>query len=65
MRSRAARATLPESIVCKGVSVQIGEPQRTYAVEPLEDPVPREEPAEEERAKTATEMPREPEKVSV
>jgi hypothetical protein len=26
--------------------VEIGEPERTYTVEPLEDPVPREFPAE-------------------
>jgi hypothetical protein len=26
--------------------VKIGEPERTYTVEPLEDPVPREPPAE-------------------
>jgi hypothetical protein len=26
--------------------VEIGEPERTYTVEPLEDPVPRERPGE-------------------
>jgi hypothetical protein len=26
--------------------VEIGEPERTYTVEPVEDPVPRERPAE-------------------
>lgn len=26
--------------------MEIGDPRRTYTVEPLEDPVPREEPAQ-------------------
>jgi hypothetical protein len=26
--------------------MEIGEPQRVYTIEPLEEPVPREEPAE-------------------
>jgi hypothetical protein len=29
-----------------GGTVEIGEPERTYTVEPLEDPVPRERPPE-------------------
>jgi hypothetical protein len=28
--------------------VEIGKPQRTYTVEPVEDPVPREEPTPDE-----------------
>jgi hypothetical protein len=28
--------------------VDIGEPRRTYTVEPVEDPVPREQPAPDE-----------------
>jgi hypothetical protein len=49
--------------------VEIGEPQRTYTVEPLEDPVPRErpgEPAESPATQPPAEEPEpiEPEKVS-
>jgi hypothetical protein len=47
--------------------VEIGEPKRTYTVEPVEDPVPREapaEPAEEPAAPAPWEEPLEPEKVS-
>jgi hypothetical protein len=40
--------------------VEIGEPQRTYTVEPIEDPVPRESPAPEEEP---AEPVREPEEV--
>jgi hypothetical protein len=40
--------------------VEIGEPQRTYTVEPIEDPVPRESPAPEEEP---AEPLREPEEV--
>jgi hypothetical protein len=29
--------------------VEIGDPQRTYTVEPIEDPVPREEPVPAEQ----------------
>jgi hypothetical protein len=29
-----------------GELVEIGEPERTYTIEPLEDPVPRERPVE-------------------
>jgi len=42
--------------------VEIGEPQRTYTVEPLEDPVPRESPPAEPDDAPA-EGPREPEEV--
>ena len=41
--------------------MEIGDPQRTYTVEPLEDPVPREEPAPPTEA--PGEEPSEPEKV--
>jgi hypothetical protein len=47
--------------------VEIGEPERTFTVEPLEDPVPRElpaEPAEAPAAPSPTEEPVEPEKVA-
>jgi hypothetical protein len=40
--------------------VEVGEPKRTYTVEPLEDPVPREEPSE-----PPVEQPSEPEEVEV
>jgi hypothetical protein len=46
--------------------VEIGEPERTYTVEPLEDPVPRErpsEPAESPAPPTPAEEPAEPERV--
>jgi hypothetical protein len=41
----------------KDVEMEIGEPRRTYTVEPLEDPVPREEPTKplEEPAETPAE----------
>jgi hypothetical protein len=42
--------------------VEIGEPERTYTVEPVEDPVPREAPAEPAEP-TPAEEPVEPEKV--
>jgi hypothetical protein len=42
--------------------VEIGEPERTYTVEPLEDPVPR-EPAAEPAQPTPAEEPIEPERV--
>jgi hypothetical protein len=45
--------------------VEIGEPERTYTVEPVKDPVPRErpaEPAEPARPSPAKE-PAKPEKV--
>lgn len=40
--------------------VEIGKPQRTYTVEPIEDPVPNESPPPEE---APAEAPREPEEV--
>ncbi len=47
--------------------MEIGEPERTFTVEPLEDPVPRElpaEPAEAPAAPSPSEEPTEPERVS-
>jgi hypothetical protein len=47
-------------------TVEIGEPERTYTVEPLEDPVPRErpaEPAERPAGPSPAEEPIEPERV--
>jgi hypothetical protein len=46
--------------------VEIGEPERTYTVEPLEDPVPRElpvGPVEPPPAEPPVEEPIEPERV--
>jgi hypothetical protein len=46
--------------------VEIGEPERTYTVEPLGDPVPRQrpsEPAESPATPTPAEEPTEPERV--
>jgi hypothetical protein len=46
--------------------MEIGEPERTYTVEPLEDPVPREdpaEPAEQPARPSPAEEPIEPERV--
>jgi hypothetical protein len=50
----------------RGELVEIGDPERTYTVEPLEDPVPRElpaEPAESPVRPSPAEEPSEPEKV--
>jgi hypothetical protein len=50
-----------------GGLVEIGEPERTFTVEPVEDPVPRElptEPAEAPAAPSPSEEPTQPEKVS-
>jgi hypothetical protein len=47
--------------------VEIGEPERTFTVEPVEDPVPRElptEPAEAPAAPAPSEEPTQPERVS-
>jgi hypothetical protein len=47
--------------------VEIGEPERSYTVEPLEDPVPRELPAEPALPPgelAPAEEPSEPERVS-
>lgn len=41
--------------------MQIGEPQRTIVVEPLEDPVPREAPAPERPVEMPDPVPRRPE----
>jgi hypothetical protein len=41
--------------------VEIGDPERTFTVEPLEDPVPRERPAEP--AESPAKEPIEPERV--
>jgi hypothetical protein len=43
--------------------VEVGEPKRTYTVEPLEDPVPREAPSEPPIG--PGEEPSEPEEVEV
>ena len=44
--------------------MEIGEPERTYTVEPVEDPVPRERPAEPaEHPPTPSQEPIEPEKL--
>jgi hypothetical protein len=42
--------------------MEIGKPERTYTVEPIEDPVPREAPAPAPEEPPA-ESPREPEEV--
>ena len=47
--------------------MEIGEPERTFTVEPVEDPVPREfpvEPAEQPARPSPAEEPTEPERVS-
>ncbi len=49
-----------------GGAVEIGEPERTYTVEPLEDPVPRErpaEPAESPAAPSPAEEPSQPQRL--
>lgn len=46
--------------------MEIGDPERTFTVEPLEDPVPRErpaEPAESPATPSPAEEPIEPERV--
>jgi hypothetical protein len=46
--------------------VEIGEPERTYTVEPLEDPVPRErpaDPAQQPAGPSPAEEPAEPERL--
>jgi hypothetical protein len=43
--------------------VEVGEPKRTYTVEPLEDPVPREAPSEP--PSEPSEQPSEPDEVEV
>jgi hypothetical protein len=43
--------------------MEIGEPERTYTVEPVEDPVPRESPFEPDERPSPLEEPVEPEQV--
>ena len=43
--------------------MEIGEPQRTITIEPIEDPVPREAPEERPMPEEPAEQPRAPEKV--
>jgi hypothetical protein len=43
--------------------MDIGKPQRTHTVEPLEDSVPRERPEEPPEREEPAEPPREPEQV--
>jgi hypothetical protein len=43
--------------------MDVGEPQRIYTVEPLEDPVPREVPVPDGPAEEPDEQPAAPEKV--
>ena len=43
--------------------MEIGEPQRTITIEPIEDPVPREAPNEIAVPEQPVEQPHEPEKV--
>jgi hypothetical protein len=65
LRRGVTRATLWGPTPGLG-TVEIGEPERTYTVEPLEDPVPRErpgEPAEQPAGPTPAEEPVEPERV--
>jgi hypothetical protein len=45
-RGGSNRNTFPASSIGFGGLLEIGEPERTYTVEPVEDPVPRETPAE-------------------
>jgi hypothetical protein len=53
---KAARSRLYTS------AMEVGDPRRTFTVEPLEDPVPREAPAPEEPSREPLEAPSEPEK---
>jgi hypothetical protein len=45
-----------------GLAMEIGEPRRTIVVEPLEDPVPRENPTEADEPPVEP-LPRDPERV--
>jgi hypothetical protein len=61
---RSRRHTLTQPRLGLG-TVEIGKPERTYTVEPLEDPVPRErpaEPAEQPAGPSPAEEPIEPER---
>ena len=63
---RNKRNTLTQPAFGLGGLVEIGEPERTYTVEPLEDPMPRElpaEPVEEPARPSPAEEPIEPERV--
>jgi hypothetical protein len=57
----ASRGRLVALASHAGVDVEIGDPRRTFTVEPLEDPVPREVPSEPPRE--PSEEPAKPEKV--
>jgi hypothetical protein len=56
-----ARAS--EGVELMLTAMEIGEPRRTYTVEPLEDPVPRELPEEAPERERPAEAPGEPEQV--
>jgi hypothetical protein len=62
---RGKRHTLSRPTSGLGDAVEIGEPERTYTVEPLEDPVPRELPVGpvESPTEPPVEEPIEPERV--
>jgi hypothetical protein len=66
-RSGLSFRTPQAAVVRKGVHsnwvMDIGKPSRTYTVEPLEDPVPRELPEESPEREEPAEPQREPEKV--
>jgi hypothetical protein len=51
----------PDTVGLEEGAVEIGEPERTYTVEPLEDPVPREPSRSPEEA--PAQEPLEPERV--
>jgi hypothetical protein len=57
---RERRATAPAR---KEITVEIGKPERFVTVEPLTDPVPREQPAEPPEKEEPRERPTVPEKV--
>jgi hypothetical protein len=57
-RAALAQGRAPEDYTG---AMEVGEPSRTYTVEPLEDPVPREAPAPEEPSEEPLEAPSEPE----
>lgn len=63
----AERTLRGPAVAGKGVNsrsgMNIGEPRRTYTVEPLEDPVPRKLPERLPEREEPAEPPREPEKV--
>jgi hypothetical protein len=64
-RRRDKRHTLIKATLGSGGLVEIGEPERTFTVEPLEDPVARElpaQPAESPATPSPVEEPIEPER---